>query len=1725
MAGVTRDINYKLNFVPGTMGGIAAGISGLNQFVDLSNEFFRGLGGINVIDASLVGLAATLGSIQLQATQAFAVFDEGLASVKAISQELTGNMETISNAANQFSIQFGKDVTEITEGLETLGRAGLTGLDNQLNTLQEGFNLSKIEGMELNSALETLVQTTTLLGGNMNDLDFSSDVQTVNDLLVGTSMAGPLEVSDVAMTLKYAGGTAATAGANLEDTDMLEDLMGTIAVFAQRGVVGDPAGTALRAFLTNPAGQNSTTVEGLEKIGLTPANLWEESGEKMLPISEQIRKINNAMEQLDLTQQEKIEVWSDIVGSKLGQQMLKLNADDIDQATTNIREQASAQEIAEQSLDNLNAKFASLEQAAQSAWREFGEASAKVIGPIIEGLTKILEILSNPVFATGLSMIITSVMTNAIAKGIPLVQRLAARVKDSYNQYSAFYAKEGDTVAGGEYTTSRRIPTRKGFGFESFQDEPDFGEGYYQIKSTEKPGKFDKGVTSGVAYKEKLLDKKRKELDEQQKKITKDNRVLDHYDVDAKDVPKLPIIPRKTSEERTDTVANSAEFYKQQLNNKRLQNELHEKEKEIKDLRKKANVSHSVTIPQMEKYTEQGLLYDKGYVADNFRRLYGSSNRLSPDFYPDKMWMNYGAGVGDYIHAALTKDAEYLKVNREGIKSSIREGLFPQKALDLINNTMKEAEKELDRALYQLLDEPEDMQNIVKDKDTTTQTSDKATQTSDKTTNTKIKNNEKEVNNLQKVQKQEDNIITQREKKYMEEAEVHNNAINQQILAEQRLKRQMDKSSNFVTANTFKSNGDYIAKFEEEQAKILQTQKALSSTELRTWSKYLDQYKNQYNVKSSLINDPQFIKAKQVADERLRQDILRRSEASKYDYYSYDALSKVGASPILDTSSIDKSNEQAKIVRQRIPMQMFWDSFTQTTNQYTKAGEQAKAASKSTMQPFYKTLFNDMNQYQKAAKQATIVSTPIVTTTNTNNGIFAGIGNRVGSWWNNPKTQQNRSHIWNSWINGGMWGEMKQMSAASNGGKAISGLTGALSGFASFFGPIEAGLIGVQAAMALYDSALKAHQEALAEAANQLEESRSKYDESISNLETSFRESNPNATDEDVENYITEKEAGMYDLTTATMEKGEDAYVDVSHYDANTYALYENTLALRENTQKYLDEQNDRYFGIEGMFTEAWHSILTAFGYDKPNEVTPEQYQEQLEEGDYSSFGVTAGILDSNIKDLEGLTDDAKIIMQIGRSNDEFESSLLYKDQKAILDKQKRTGEEYNEAKALDDLTSEVVNIQDVIGDTFGYDKDSPKRQALADAMGTTTSDRRTNPFSTMSATDARVYQSTIGSMSFAQSQRIGNAMSTYGDEFERLSARAVLRDRQSGRIRQSGESIDPNTGLRTGGKRKGTAVYDEKTHNEIKALANKTDLSYTEVLLGMQLAQMQQMNAIAQNQLLPQIMSQVALHMQGNAALGTGNQINSSTAGSTAATNANAAAIASMMGAEIYKGADEIYQASSGGETLAEGLEKHGYTGRVKAAFESMNTTLNLPNDDDGYKQWLSNLEGGKIDASQFVWSFIKRLSGAAKSQVVDAYNEQLPQLAELGDIGGAGTGSGGGDGSGSGSDDKEESNKKNYVDLVICNKKTIPKLNVNLFKKEPTFKIQNQNLKLRDIKINTQDKPKAISSAVKNAIIDVQERTNPKIIQDQEAEYNPVEATEGTSGTDVPTGTTQTN
>ena len=723
---------------------------------------------------------------------------------------------------------------------------------------------------------------------------------------------------------------------------------------------------------------------------------------------------------------------------------------------------------------------------------------------------------------------------------------------------------------------------------------------------------------------------------------------------------------------------------------------------------------------------------------------------------------------------------------------------------------------------------------------------------------------------------------------------------------------------------------------------------------------------------------------------------------------------------------------------------------------------------------------------------------------------------------------------------GGMLGDMIQMGEMYAARQGMTGtsktakLTKALGAVFSFLGPIEAGLIGVQAAMALYDAKLKEHQEAVAEAANALSESVSKYDDSISKIEEAYLEQNPNATDEEIETYITEKEAQIYDNTTGGAVEGDETYVDMSSIDANTYELYHNTLAIQANTDKLTKEANDYWFGIGGILSDK----------DKSDSVSTEDYKEALEEGSNSYAGIYSGLIRKDVEDnLEGYSNEALIIATLGANNDEWSGTIedgqLSPEVKESISPNplyRLLGSEiYNLCLEIgilsdktDDLSYQYEASRKSLADTFGWGNDSAKRQEFNKNMGSVK-----NPFYTMSNSDVSVFKSSILSMSGSQSTRIATAMNEHGDELNSLSARMVYRDINSGGLRQIAEPIDPKTGLRTSGSKKGTPVYDAKTHNEIKAFANKTNLSYTEVLLATQLAQLQQMNAIATNQILPQIMSQVYLAMGNDADNKTANNINSSIAGSNAAISANAAAIASMMGAEVINETSTAFTMMNSkgkdgkGMTPSEYYETYGADDFFQENFLKPLVEGTYGNvSADYYKNLITSANNG-MDYAGIMNTVKTGMDDRIAVKIEEEYLKQVETLAGANTPqGGTGSGSGDGSGSGSGSDSDKESNKKNYVDLVICNKKTIPKLNVNLFKKEPTFKIQNQNLKLRDIKINTQDKPKAISSAVKNAIIDVQERTNPKIIQDQEAEYNPVEASEGTTtGTDVPTGTSQTN
>lgn len=396
-----NNVEMMVSVVPGTMSGLATLNSGLasinNSFMAITNAISENFG---LVNTAIVSGGALLGQFGIDAMNAAGQFEQSMKIVQMVSGQNQSDIAALGQKANEFAVQYRTDIDQITDGLQTLGRAGLNSASEQTEVLQNGLSTAKLEGRELQGVLEELIQNTSLLGGDMKSDQFGEQSKYVNDLMVATSMSSPIDTHDVSETLKYSGGIAYAAGANIESDEgkeILEDYMGTIAAFAQKGVTGSIAGTALRAFLNKPATQDNSVKEGLAAINMQAEDLWEDGGERMKPISEQIALINKQMDEMDVSKMDRLQIWSKIVGGKMGQQMLKLDSKDIQDLTKDIEKAQSAESLANESMKTFQGNVNEISQKGQAAFRQFGANLIRIFNPVVSLVNKLMDLFNNPI--------------------------------------------------------------------------------------------------------------------------------------------------------------------------------------------------------------------------------------------------------------------------------------------------------------------------------------------------------------------------------------------------------------------------------------------------------------------------------------------------------------------------------------------------------------------------------------------------------------------------------------------------------------------------------------------------------------------------------------------------------------------------------------------------------------------------------------------------------------------------------------------------------------------------------------------------------------------------------------------------------------------------------------------------------------------------------------------------------------------------------------------------------------------------------------------------------------------------------------------------------------------------------------------------------------------------------------------------------------------------------
>ena len=1777
-----------MNIVSGAMGGAAAISNGMTalaaNFSALGSEASRAFGSI---DGLMVTSTALIAGFAFESAKAYGEFEQGMKLVQAVSGQTNSAISELSSKATEMSVAYRTSINDITDGLQTLGRAGLNSANEQLDVLESGLQTSKLEGRALNGVLEELIQNTAMLGGDLKSVNFGEQSEYVNSLLVGTSMTAPIDSHDVSQTLQYSGGIAAAAGANLESEEgkkKLEDLMGTVAAFAQKGVKGSMAGTALRAFFTKPASQDDMVTNALSELNLTPEDLWEDGGESMKSVSDQIGLIKRRMDSLNMSTMDQVELWGKIVGPKMGQQMIKLDSASIKDLTRDIQSAQSAEDLATQTLQTYTQKLSEMEQQGQVAYREFGEKAAFWLRFPIEGATKLLEFLSNPVVNTAAFALVGSLLAHGFRKAYGMAQSLYGQVKGLIGEVSSGI-ESINSLAGGSSV-----------GFNKSADQVDFlNRKLHETDSTlQSIQAKSMGIRPGYQLPGGLY------TDQVQKrtiKVYEEDVVKDDKGLMGEGTGYFPGQKKELFEESVDKYAA------------RLEEEFNTTKEQLKeDIQSAKSRVETIHSQRQDDFDERMEIEEQKLKKELDARVEAAKMQKEEAIKEIKELQGNKKGMEKWNRTGVPIDVQKEAFADFGVQEA--DAMYGVNSKEFKNAVAPYIEK----SKYKDLD-PRDLTNI----DTTAfdQEIEAAKADYKKALGQKRAEIGKEASRAYMGQMQEamfwleelegveieDPTLSKAEIKKIKEEAVTKFRTELKLFDEYEFNawKERQKNRGFAGKYSLKRAADFYDEFGQvnedsvvgklygEELKEFQKRGYFAVPE----SHLIPESHPNAQVLGQALNDNSLNEMANARDqivERQKEELMGKNTLkSRINDRAYEIGSqRLGIfSRSIDKASSATSNfftrmknaSQERSIRKnaRERGKSFWSDAGNIEAIQGKAlnkvkskefqelnkGADVKTVTSNLRKELgytateFSMLVNSEKQYQQVlgesseliAAEAAKLREAIAATT---------ISEEKEKAANEESIAAEKSEA-----------AASIQSAAAEEAESAASMTSGLSGLATkgksaistaigyMGGPLMAGMMAVTIGMQLVQASQQAWQQEMQKATEALSEATDSLTQAEEGIKQLYSDENSDITDADLEKAVDQQYASVYDsfyngvedrasLGTEEFESdvdmaGENDVLTAEEIAARneevesiTLTKDENIKALNENTMK-LAEATAAYNQAQGReadsFTDpSWgFDSFTADFTDQLGEWQEEAWNEILSWGDTGTGAIfhtldrRAGFLDNNMPVLTGSQADSDYAGSTEFAGIFAADSFRFDNENAY---------KYN-----NDTGKYEGDIQEryekSLQQFFGSDYD--RIISLMGSIDGKISDRSGNNLSPQTA--LYTHANNMGQMN---AQEMGIAqMSLKNDkgEYQKLG-KQMFRYEQSHGFKRSAYKDGPGL-LKKKGK---LSVQDKNLVTTMKKLLGRTNnqLSEQNILAMGQLQQLQDMYTVANETVAPGIMQTVQgvyanVSMTGNAA----GAASGAQSGAVSAAN-NAAAIATILGAQAQtaaeKAAFEKYNRAGGKYGTQEEFvaavargELPQYEREILQSLEGtswslMNGDRNPAHVEQNSKRLYSKLDkmGGsyqdKLDTA--TWGIVQYAQKATMA-AYDASNIGEYGSGSRGSGGGSGGGSGSGGGGGSDKGSDKNQNVKNRVDLVLCNKKTIPKLNVNLFKKAPNFTVLNKNFKVRDIKINTEDKPKAIMNAVKNGIIDVQRRTDPKIIQDEEAEYNPTAATDGDN---LPHGSTQT-
>lgn len=372
--GLNRNITVRLladtsNFTAGM-----AKVSGESQKTATTMEAAGGKTKLITTGIAAAGVAAT--ALGVAAVKMAADFDASMSTVQANTGASADEMAQLRQAAIDAGADTVYSASESAGAINELGKAGLSTSDILSGGLSGALNLAASDGMAVGDAAELMA--TTLKQFNLTGAE---STQVADALAAGAGKAVG-SAHDLGLALNQAGLVANSMGVSMQETT------GTLAAFANAGMIGSDAGTSLKTMLQRLASPTDKAQTLMDELGI---NVYDANG-KFIGLAGAAGQLQNGLS--GLSQQERNAALNTIFGAdavRAANVLYEQGAEGIDDWTKAVSQSGYAADLAAKKNDNLKGDLENLSGSFESLMISLGEGGQGPLRSLVQTLDTLVD--------------------------------------------------------------------------------------------------------------------------------------------------------------------------------------------------------------------------------------------------------------------------------------------------------------------------------------------------------------------------------------------------------------------------------------------------------------------------------------------------------------------------------------------------------------------------------------------------------------------------------------------------------------------------------------------------------------------------------------------------------------------------------------------------------------------------------------------------------------------------------------------------------------------------------------------------------------------------------------------------------------------------------------------------------------------------------------------------------------------------------------------------------------------------------------------------------------------------------------------------------------------------------------------------------------------------------------------------------------------------------------